>query len=84
MPFLFGTGIALALPMAIIFGAIGFVVGEARLARLFGILWGTDRPFNQKLHETLSGMPELPRGPVILILSIIIVAVFGYLLTLLR
>jgi polyferredoxin len=84
MMFLFGAGIALALPMAIVIGLIGFLLGEARLAKFLGIIWGTDREFNMKMHDALSRAPEVPRGVIVLILSIIIVATFAYLLRILR
>lgn len=81
---LFAVGVALALPMGIVVGLLGFLLGEARLARFLGIIWGTDRAFNQKIQDALQRIPPLTPGPLIMILSIIIVGSFAYLLRLLR
>lgn len=70
--------------MGIVVGLLGFLPGEARLASFPGIIWGTDRAFNQKIQDAVRRIPPLPPGLPIMILSIIIVGSFAYLLRLLR
>lgn len=76
----FYVGCKLSLGMAVCIGVIGFLVGGDRLARVLGIMWGTDRQFNENLENRFHSMSEsVPRWLVYSILGILIAGSFIYL-----
>jgi len=76
----FYFGFKLSILMAAILAVVGFFVGQERLVRVFSILWGTDKEFNDRVNKVVYGIP-LWFGYVVL--SVAIVGSFGYLATLL-
>ena len=73
---IFIYGIQTAGYVAFGIGITGFILGGDRLAKLLGILWGTDKEFNKKA-EGIS--LEIPQWIGVTILTIIIVGAYGYL-----
>lgn len=77
--FLIGLELAFAFGAAV--GIAGFLLGEEKLAHLFGILWGTDTEFNEKLNDSLYSVAYgIPTWLVSLFLVLAIVGSCGYLL----
>lgn len=76
----FYLGIKLSLVLAICIGLAGFFLGQERLARLLGIIWGTDRAFNERLGQRLDSLVySIPLWLVYLVLLVVIVGSYGYL-----
>lgn len=68
----FGVGVGIA----------GFILGEEKLARLLGILWGTDEEFNDRLNDRFhSAAYSIPNWVVYLFLVLAIAGSYGYLAT---
>lgn len=72
----FIIGVKLSLLVALGVGLSGFFLGEKKLVKLLGILWGTDIEFNEELESLLL---SIPRWVVYLALIFAIVGAYGYL-----
>ena len=73
----FYIGLKLSLFLAIFVGIVGFVWGEKKLAWLLGILWGTDKDFNDRLDSFAC---TIPLWVVYAFLAFAIVGSYGYLI----
>jgi len=74
----FYFGIKLSLFIAILLGIIGFLLGDEKLAKIFGILWGTDKEFNKNYNNT---QLNIPQWFILLFILIVIIGAYGYLFT---
>jgi len=73
---LFYLAIKISLVVAVILSIIGFIVGQDKLVKIFSIIWGTDKDFNNRGDELLM---RIPSWFWFAVLSVIIVGSFGYL-----
>jgi DNA-directed RNA polymerase subunit RPC12/RpoP len=74
----FYFGVKFSLAMAIGVGIIGFIWGDEKLAKVLGILWGTDKDFNDELESLVYAVPQ---WFVYLLLVIVLLGSYGYLMT---
>lgn len=72
----FYVGLKLSLVLAICVGIAGFILGGEKLARLLGILWGTDKEFNERLDTLVCSIPV---WVIYLVLALVIIGTYGYL-----
>lgn len=78
-------GLQVSLALALIIGIAGFFVGQDRLARLLGVLWGTDKDFNDRVGGVEEGLRSIvlgiPNWVAYSFLGIVILGGYGYLVT---
>jgi len=75
---MFYSGAQFSIYFAIALGIIGFAIGSDRLINLFGIMWGTDKEFNQRFdNRILDLLDRIPIWVIYLFLSIIIVGSYS-------
>lgn len=78
----FFIGLKLSVALGVGVGIAGFLLGEERLARLLGILWGTDEEFNDRINDRFySTAYSIPNWVVYLFLALAIAGSWGYLAT---
>lgn len=75
-------GLKLSIALSLIVGIAGFILGGEKLARLLGILWGTDREIIEhfdRLDERLRSLAlDIPNWLVYVVLGFVIVGAYGY------
>lgn len=76
------VGLKLSIALSVIVGIAGFIWGQDKLARLLGVLWGTDRELIEsvdRLDERLhSVVLDVPNWLVYAVLGLVIVGAYGY------
>jgi len=76
-------GLQLSIALSLIVGIAGFICGQDKLARLLGVLWGTDNEVNEKLDrldEKIRSLAlDVPNWLAYGVLLVVIAGVYGYL-----
>ena len=76
------VGLKLSIVLSLIVGIAGFILGQEKLARLLGVLWGTDRELNEsfdRIDERLRSVAlDVPNWLVYVVLGFVIVGAYGY------
>lgn len=81
---MFVSGIHFSVYLAVVLGLIGFIVGPDKLFNLFGILWGTDNDFHQKVDSNIYNFfNNIPQWVIYTLLGVIILGVYSYMALLL-
>jgi hypothetical protein len=76
------VGLKLSIALSLVVGVAGFILGQDKLARLLGVLWGTDEELNESLDqidERLRSVAlNVPNWLVYAVLGFVIVGAYGY------
>lgn len=73
---LFYIGIKISFVVAVVLSIVGFIVGQDKLVKIFSIMWGTDKDFNNRADKLVMTVPD---WFWVVVLGVIIVGSFGYL-----
>lgn len=76
------VGLKLSIALSLIVGIAGFILGQEKLARLLGVLWGTDEELNESLdridERLRSVVLDVPNWLVYAVLGFVVVGAYGY------
>lgn len=76
------VGLKLSFAFSVLIGVVGFMVGQDKLARLLGVLWGTDRAVNHKLDRSVEKLQsvelDIPDWVAYFVLGVVILGLYGY------
>lgn len=75
-------GLKLSIALSLVVGIAGFILGQEKLARLLGVLWGTDEELNESLdridERLRSVVLDVPNWLVYAVLGFVVVGAYGY------
>ena len=72
-------GLKLSIALSLIVGIAGFILGQEKLARLLGVVWGTDRELNESFDRIDERLRlDVPNWLVYVVLGFVVVGAYGY------